>query len=103
MKNEIIEDRPTTDKNGLERWLGRREAFGIIAGRCSAADIECLREIRNQKLYLESAKNWGEFCQTQLRTSRRRSIPSSGSSKNMADRSFTRHRCCGSLKPSTVP
>ena len=27
----------------LGQWLGRREAFGLIAGRCSAAEIEtCL-------------------------------------------------------------
>jgi hypothetical protein len=64
--------RPAPRSLNVERWLGRREAFGLIAGRCSAADVECLREIRNNKLYLETSKNWDEFCRVQLRTSRRK-------------------------------
>ena len=27
----------------LNRWLGRREAFGLMAGRCSAGDVECMK------------------------------------------------------------
>jgi hypothetical protein len=40
----------------LNRWMGRREAFGLVAGRCAAADIETLRQIREQKLY-----SWTKF------------------------------------------
>ena len=28
-------------------WLGRKQAFSVVAGRCSAADAECLRQIRD--------------------------------------------------------
>jgi hypothetical protein len=56
----------------LDRWMGRREAFGTIAGRCSATEVLCLREIRNNKLYLDSAKNWDEFCRVQLGGSRKK-------------------------------
>jgi hypothetical protein len=63
---------PAPNTFNLARWLGRREAFGVIAGRCSAAEVECLREIRDQKLYLENSANWDEFCRVQLRTSRRK-------------------------------
>ena len=51
MKNTI--EKP--DAN-LDRWLGRREAFGLIAGRCSAAEVESLRRIRTEKLYRE--RDW---------------------------------------------
>ena len=61
------EDRPVpgTAEGGLDdlnRWLGRREAFSLTAGRCSAADIECMRRIRDHKLYLGRAESWPEFC-----------------------------------------
>jgi hypothetical protein len=46
----------------LNRWLGRREAFGLMAGRCSAADVECMKRIRDSKLYLGRAENWPDFC-----------------------------------------
>jgi hypothetical protein len=56
----------------LGKWLGRHEAFGLVAGRCSAADAESLRRIREDKLFLDTAKNWDEFCTRELRSSRRR-------------------------------
>ncbi|MGO9259730.1 MAG: hypothetical protein ACLQU1_25970 [Bryobacteraceae bacterium] len=56
----------------LARWLGRREAFGTIAGRCSGADVECLRQIRNRKLFRTRARNWDEFGKKELRLSRRK-------------------------------
>jgi len=56
----------------LGQWLGRREAFGLIAGRCSAADIECLRRIRDEKMYRDRARNWDEFCTEHIGASRRR-------------------------------
>ena len=42
--------------------LGSRKAFAAVAGRCSAADAECLRRIRDRKLYLSRAATWEEFC-----------------------------------------
>jgi hypothetical protein len=55
----------------LDRWLGRREAFGLIAGRCSAAEVESLRRIRDEKLYCEKTPSWDEFCSQHLGVSRR--------------------------------
>ncbi|HEY1337507.1 MAG TPA: hypothetical protein VGF59_08350 [Bryobacteraceae bacterium] len=52
-------------------WLGRREAYGSIAEACSAAEIGCLREMREQRLYASHARNWEEFCLNHLRTPRR--------------------------------
>ena len=42
--------------------LGSRRAFAAVAGRCSAADAECLRQVRDRKLYLSRAGTWEEFC-----------------------------------------
>src|SRR5437588_8513662 len=46
----------------LGTLLGRRQAFGIMAARCSAADAACLREIRDQKSYRSLAVGWKQFC-----------------------------------------
>jgi hypothetical protein len=62
---------PTSDEVNLGRWLGRREAFGLIAGRCSAAAAESLRHIRDEKLYRGVSRNWDEFCSAYLGVSRR--------------------------------
>jgi len=35
----------------LGAWMGRKQAFASLAGRCSAADAECLRQIREHKRY----------------------------------------------------
>lgn len=46
----------------LGQWMGRKQAFGLIAGRTAAADIECLRQIRDKKLYRAKGVDWTEFC-----------------------------------------
>ena len=46
----------------LGTWLGRHQAFGLIANKCSAADAECLREIRENKHYRALGLTWEEFC-----------------------------------------
>jgi hypothetical protein len=43
-------------------WLGRRQAFSIVAGRCSAADAQCLRELRVSKKYKLAGLTWDECC-----------------------------------------
>ena len=51
--------------------MGKREAFTTLAGRCSAAQAESLRRIRESQGYRELAASWDEFCTRTLRTSRR--------------------------------
>ena len=70
--SEEPENQLPSDPMDLARWLGRREAFGIVAGRCSAAEIECLCQINEHKLYLTQAKNWDEFCTKVVKASRRK-------------------------------
>ena len=51
---------------GLGTWIGRKQAFATIAGGCSAADAECLRQMRDQRTYRELGLKWTEFCQQRL-------------------------------------
>lgn len=71
MKKDRIDTLPATAALNLGQWLGRREAFGALAGRCSAAEIECVRRIRNGKLYRGHARTWNQFCVEHLGASRR--------------------------------
>jgi hypothetical protein len=76
MKKTVEEDGGVpalTDAQGilLGQWMGRREAFGLIAGRCSAADIEILRRMKEEKLYATLDCTWDEFCTRHLHVSRR--------------------------------
>jgi hypothetical protein len=61
---------PSHDDFDLGNLLGMRRAFGIIAGKASAADAECLRRIRDDKLYLGKAASWPDFCTQYLGASR---------------------------------
>src|SRR5271157_759074 len=77
MNNALEKQQPAAGQSAprdleLGQWLGRREAFGLIAGRCSAADIECIRRIRDEKMYRDRAHNWDEFCTEHIGASRRR-------------------------------
>ena len=55
----------------LGKWLGRHDAFGQMAARCSAAEIESLRQIHDGKLYQRLNYTWEEFCTQHLKVSAR--------------------------------
>ena len=50
----------------LGAWMGRKQAFASLAGRCSAADAECLRQIRHGKHYRALKLNWEQFCKQEV-------------------------------------
>ena len=54
----------------LGAWLGRHQAFGLIANRCSAADAECLKSIRDRGEYKELGLSWEQFCEKHAGISR---------------------------------
>jgi hypothetical protein len=58
--NNSADDRPSFE---LGQWLGRRQAFGLIAGKTAAADVECLRHIRNGNLFRAKSGDWAGFCE----------------------------------------
>jgi hypothetical protein len=47
--------------------LGRRQAFALVAGRCTAAQVDAMRRMRDGKLYLRVADKWGEYCSNVLK------------------------------------
>ena len=56
---DLKTDNPAFD---LGTWLGRTQAFRLMASRCSVADIECLAEIYDKKLYRTLDMTWQRFC-----------------------------------------
>ena len=69
MENQICE-RPGVDEMlELGMALGQNQAFGFLAGRCSAAQAETIRRLRNEKLYKRLTEHWKEFCPQYLKMS----------------------------------
>jgi hypothetical protein len=46
----------------LGKWLGQNHAFGVMSGRTTAAQVMCMKEIRDTKKYREAGVNWDVFC-----------------------------------------
>lgn len=59
VSNDLIEQSGAFE---LGTWVGRRQAFGVVAAKCSAADIECLKKIRDEKMYKAKGLDWAGFC-----------------------------------------
>jgi hypothetical protein len=63
MENEICElSAETADVLELGVILGRSQAFGLVAGRCSAAQAQSLRQLREEKKHLRLSPTWKDFC-----------------------------------------
>jgi hypothetical protein len=64
------------DKNSYKpilkmgEWLGRHQAFNLMAHRCTAADAECLKAIRDGGEYKKLGLTWAEFCEQHAGVSR---------------------------------
>ncbi len=50
--------------------LGQNHTFGVLAGRCSAAQAQGIRRLREEKLYKRCVETWDEFCPRYLKMSR---------------------------------
>lgn len=70
---EEMKDTVPDEQRVLELGImvGQRRAFGLVAGRCSAAQAECLRKIRDDRSYLKFAPSWAEFCEGHLKIGKR--------------------------------
>ena len=51
--------------------LGQTQAFGMVTGRCTAAQALGLKRLREEKLYRHCAQTWGDFCRGYLQISKR--------------------------------
>ena len=43
-------------------WVGLQKAFAVVAGSCSAARAQCLKQVRESHLLDETGFTWDEFC-----------------------------------------
>ena len=54
-----METNPQID---LGSWIGLQKAFSTVAGSCSAARAQCLKQVRDSKILDEAGLTWEEFC-----------------------------------------
>jgi hypothetical protein len=50
--------------------LGRSQAFGLVASKCSAAQAQCLLAIRDERQFQALGLTWDEFCERYAGVSR---------------------------------
>jgi hypothetical protein len=69
VENQICEGPEVEEVLDLGMVLGQNQAFGFLAGRCSAAQAEGIRRLRNDKLYKRVTEHWRDFCPRYLKMS----------------------------------
>ena len=43
-------------------WVGRQQAFAVMASKCTLAQAECLRKMRDTRAYEAYGLTWEQFC-----------------------------------------
>jgi hypothetical protein len=43
-------------------WVGRQQAFAVMASKCTLAQAECLRRMRESRAYEAYGVTWEKFC-----------------------------------------
>src|SRR5947208_5199272 len=56
--------------NEIATWIGRRQAFALMASKVSVADASCLKYLRESKQYKSAGMTWEEFCTRHIGISR---------------------------------
>jgi hypothetical protein len=51
-------------------WIGREQAFNVLAQQCSSARVACLKQVRDTEAYKSLGLTWEEFCPQQAGISR---------------------------------
>jgi len=67
---ELEQTNELTPSDEVGEWIGRHEAFSLIANRCLAADAECIKAIRDSGEYKKHTPSWEQFCVERLGMSR---------------------------------
>jgi hypothetical protein len=51
-------------QNSIEAatWVGRQQAFAVMASKCTLAQAECLRQMRDSRAYAAYGLTWDQFC-----------------------------------------
>jgi hypothetical protein len=68
MAKLIVPGSKTFDAGVLELGvaLGQSHTFGLVAGRCSAAQALAIRRLREEKLFKQCCDRWEDFCPNYL-------------------------------------
>lgn len=53
---------PPPDLLEMGGWIGRQQAFGLIANKCSAAQALCLKQMKESAYHHQLNLTWAEFC-----------------------------------------
>jgi hypothetical protein len=72
MSKDIVPKSETVNDALLELGIivGQSQTFGVLAGRCSAAQAQAIRRVREEKLYKGRCEKWEDFCPRYLRMCR---------------------------------
>jgi hypothetical protein len=54
----------------LGSWIGLQKAFATVAGSCSAARAQCLKQVRDSNMLDDLGLTWEEFCKDHAGISR---------------------------------
>jgi hypothetical protein len=65
----LVDSSASTEILDLGVALGHGQAFGIMAGRCTAAQAAAIKRIRDTKAYHRREPAWRDFCTTYLHMS----------------------------------
>ena len=52
------------------KWIGRSQALGVVAAKCTAADAQCMKRLRDEKAHRKLGLTWTEFCRRELGATR---------------------------------
>jgi hypothetical protein len=66
---EVMDD-DQQHREEIQRMIGRHEAFGLMAGKTTAAWAESLKRLKDAKAYRKFSLTWEEFCPRMLNISR---------------------------------
>ena len=61
---------PSSDFIDTAAWIGRQQAFAVIASKCSAAQAQCLKQLKDSALHEKLGLTWDEFCRQHVGLSR---------------------------------
>ena len=61
---------PTSEFIDAAAWVGRQQAFAVIASKASAAQAQCLKQVKGDRLFEKLGITWEEFCLSHVGLSR---------------------------------
>ncbi|HUI54158.1 MAG TPA: hypothetical protein VLY04_04255 [Bryobacteraceae bacterium] len=67
-----MKDSTTQDWFDTGTWVGRQQAFAVIASKCSAAQAFALKQMRESRAHENIGLTWEEFCTRHAGISRER-------------------------------